>query len=67
MIGETATRGRWAPWWTYVLPIVGVNQLRQLILPFGTVPEWADVVIAVLVAAACFALVTLVYRAGAGR
>ncbi|SFT55786.1 hypothetical protein SAMN04487904_103419 [Actinopolyspora lacussalsi subsp. righensis] len=67
MIDETVPRGRWAPWWMYVLLIVGANQLRQLILPFGTVPEWADVVIAALVAAICFALITLVYRAGADR
>jgi hypothetical protein len=55
---------RWAPWRVYLILILGANYLRQLVLPFGTVPEWADALLAVSIAAALFLAVTAVYRAG---
>ncbi len=56
-----ATR-RWAPWWVYVLVILGGNYLRQAIVPFGTVPQVVDVLLAVAIAAVLFVVVTAVHR-----
>jgi OPT oligopeptide transporter protein len=53
---------RWAPWWWYVAIILGVNYLRQGIMPVGTVPEWAVVLIALAISAVLFVVITMVYR-----
>ena len=58
----TARSGKWAPWWWYVVTILGVNYVRQVIMPVGTVPEWAVVLIVVAMAAALFVAVTWAYR-----
>lgn len=63
-VHERTADGRWAPWWVYVGVIVGGNYLRQWLLPFGTVPEWADVVIAVVLAGLLFVGTTFAYRTG---
>jgi hypothetical protein len=34
---------KWAPWWVHLVPILGVNYLRQIVVPFGTVPVIIDV------------------------
>jgi hypothetical protein len=57
-----ARSDRWAPWWWYVVTILGVNYLRQAVMPVGTVPEWAVVLIVVAMVAALFVAVTWVYR-----
>ncbi|MFW3171977.1 hypothetical protein [Geodermatophilus sp. CPCC 206100] len=54
---------RWAPWWVYLVLILAANYLRQLALPFGTLPEWGDVLLAVGIAAVLFVAVTAVHRA----
>jgi hypothetical protein len=54
---------RWAPWWVYLVPILGINYLRQVVLPFGTVPEVVDVVLALSIAAVLFVAITAAYRA----
>jgi hypothetical protein len=53
----------WAPWWVYVGVILGVNYLRQLVMPVGTVPEWMVVLIVLALSAALFVASTAVYRA----
>ncbi len=53
---------RWAPWWWYAVVILGVNYLRQLVVPVGTVPEWAVVVIVLATSAVLFVAVTAAYR-----
>ena len=60
---EHQRTSRWAPWWVYVVVILGANYLRQLVLPFGTVPEWADVLLAVGLAAVLVIVITAVHRA----
>jgi hypothetical protein len=55
----------WAPWSVYVGVILGVNYLRQLVMPVGTVPERAVVLIILALSAALFVAGTAVYRAGA--
>ncbi len=57
-----ARSDRWAPWWWYVVTILGVNYLRQAVMPVGTVPEWAVVLIVVAMAAVLFVAVTWIYR-----
>ncbi len=63
---QQKTTKQWAPWWAYAAVILGVNYLRQLVMPVGTVPEWAVVAIVVGISAALFAAITAIYRA-AGR
>ncbi|WP_201298329.1 hypothetical protein [Nocardia sp. CY41] len=53
---------KWAPWWAYLAPILGVNYLRQIVVPFGTVPVIIDVLLAVMLAGAVFVLITAFYR-----
>lgn len=55
------------PWWVYLLIILGANYLRRAIVPFGTVPEWADVAIAVAASVLLFMVITAVYRITAGN
>jgi hypothetical protein len=57
-----STQRRWAPWWVYVIIILGANYLRQAVMPFGTVPEWAVVIIALTLAGILFVLITAIYR-----
>jgi hypothetical protein len=54
---------RFAPWWVYLLPIIGVNYLRQWAIPYGTVPEPVDVIIALAIAAVLFVIITVAFRA----
>ncbi len=60
---EQRKRPRWAPWWVYVIPILGVNYLRQWVLPYGTVPEAVDVILALGIAAVLFLAITAAFRA----
>jgi hypothetical protein len=53
---------RWAPWWVYLIIILGANYLRQAILPFDTVPEWAVVLIAITISGILFVAITAVHR-----
>jgi hypothetical protein len=46
----------------YLVPILGVNHLRQLVVPFGTVPVIIHVLLAVMLAGAVFVLITALYR-----
>ncbi len=59
---DRKTPSRWAPWWVYVLVILGANYARQLIMPFGTLPEWAVVLIAVAISVTLFVVITAVHR-----
>lgn len=54
--------GRWAPWWLYLLVLLGANYLRAVLLPVGTVPEPVVVVIALGQATVLFAVITALWR-----
>jgi hypothetical protein len=56
-------RGGWAPWWAYLVVILGANYARQLAIPAGAIPGWAIVLIAAAISATMFGLVTAAYRA----
>ena len=61
--GTVRRAGKWAPWWTYLVPILGINYLRQLVLPYGTVPEAVDALLAVVTSVMLFVIMTVIYRA----
>ncbi|HYZ67427.1 MAG TPA: hypothetical protein VE666_06420, partial [Mycobacterium sp.] len=52
----------WAPWWLYLVVILGANYARQAVMPFGAIPEWAVVLVVLAGSAALFAIVTAAYR-----
>jgi hypothetical protein len=56
------TSTRWAPWWVYLVIIVGANYLRRVLLPDGSTPA-LRVVVALAVSAVLFAAITFTYRA----
>jgi hypothetical protein len=56
------TRRRWAPWWLYVGVFLALNYLRIWFIPFGTVPEWVDVVFALAIAAVVTVTLTAAYN-----
>ena len=53
---------KWAPWWWYVIPILGVNYVRQGLMPVGTVPEWAVVLIVLAISTVLFVAITFAHR-----
>ena len=54
----------WAPWWIYVVVIVGANLLKQQLLQDQ--PVALNVAVTVLLVVVLFGLVTVSYRALAG-
>ncbi|MPV37266.1 hypothetical protein [Georgenia subflava] len=54
--------GRWAPWWIYLVVLLGANYLRSWLMPVGTVPEVAVVAIGLAQAAVLFVVVTALWR-----
>lgn len=56
------TAARWAPWWVYLVIIIGANYLRKAALPEGSVPA-LRVTLALALSAVLFAVITVVYRA----
>jgi len=42
----------------YVIPILGVNYVRQGLMPVGTVPEWAVVLIVLAISTDLFVAIT---------
>lgn len=32
-------RSRWAPWWLYVIVILGANYIRQVVMPSALSPS----------------------------
>jgi hypothetical protein len=51
---------RWAPWWAYLVPLVAINQLRQIAFP----PSDAGVPVTVALLLATGALVVVTVTAG---
>ena len=59
---QPTTSTRWAPWWVYVVVVVGANYLRRALVPDGSTPA-LRVVVALVFSAAIFVAVTVIYRA----
>jgi hypothetical protein len=51
---------RWAPWWAYVVPIIGANLLKQQAL--GDAPVAVNVAVTVALVAVLVAAITAGYR-----
>lgn len=68
--GQEAANQRWAPWWVYVVVIVGANWVRGSIMSDRDLPAAVQVVSALGLAAVLYVAVTVVWRAmnpGGGR
>lgn len=59
---RTATSTKWAPWWVYLIVLLGANYLRAYLMPAGTLPEPVIVAIALVQAAVLFVIVTAIWR-----
>jgi hypothetical protein len=59
---DRPTTTNWAPWWLYLMVIIGANYLRRGVTPDGDTPA-LSVVIALAFSAALFVGITVVYRA----
>ncbi|MFC4553873.1 hypothetical protein [Georgenia faecalis] len=53
---------QWAPWWIYLVVLLGANYLREGLFPTGHLPVPVAVVIALGQAAVLFTLVTAIWR-----
>jgi hypothetical protein len=60
------TSTRWAPWWVYLVIIVGANYLRRAVLPDGSTPA-LRVVVALAASAVLFVVITIAYRTAVRR
>jgi hypothetical protein len=56
-----AATTKWAPWWVYLVLIVGANYLRRAALPDGST-HTLRVALALAVSAALFVIITIAYR-----
>lgn len=54
---------KWAPWWIYLIVLLGANYARSAVLPGDSLPLPATVAIAVGQAAVLFAIITAIWRA----
>ncbi|WP_133851383.1 hypothetical protein [Labedaea rhizosphaerae] len=61
-----ATENKWAPWWVYVVVIVGCNFAKQRLIE-DRVPGAANVAITVVMVAVLVAAITAIHRARPGR
>ena len=59
---QPTTSTTWAPWWVYLVVVVGANYLRRALVPDGSTPA-LRVVVALVFSAAVFVAVTVIYRA----
>ena len=60
------TVARWAPWWVYLVVIIGANYVRRAAFPDAGTPA-LRVVVALVGSAVLFAAITVVYRVAVGR
>ena len=61
MADGKANDGRWAPWWVYVVLIVGCNLIKQYFIG-GKVSDVANFAITVAMVGALIFVITAVYR-----
>ncbi len=59
---QPSTSTRWAPWWAYLVIIVGANYLWRAVLPDAGTPA-LRLVVALTVSAVLFVVITVIYRA----
>lgn len=54
---------KWAPWWIYLIVLLGANYLRSYFIPGSSLPLPVIAVIAIGQAALLFVIVTAIWRA----
>lgn len=54
---------KWAPWWIYLIVLLGANYVRSYFLPGGSMPLPVTAAIALGQAALLFLIVTALWRA----
>jgi hypothetical protein len=60
------TASRWAPWWAYLVPILGLNYLRLAVLPPDeTGGDAVSIALVAAITAAVVVVVTGLHRARA--
>lgn len=59
--GANTSEGKWAPWYVYVVLIVGANLVKQSLM--NGMPAAANIAVTVVLAGAIFIGITVVYRA----
>lgn len=57
-----ATVSRWAPWWAYVVPILGINYLRQVLISPADAGDVLSVALFAVITALVIVVVTAAYR-----
>ncbi|QWF22210.1 hypothetical protein KM427_00195 [Nocardioides sp. LMS-CY] len=59
---QPTTSAKWAPWWIYLIVLLGANYARSAVLPGDSLPLPAIVAIAVGQAAVLFVIITAIWR-----
>lgn len=54
---------RWAPWWVYLIVLLGANYVRSYFLPGGSMPLPLTAALAIGQAGLLFVIVTAIWRA----
>lgn len=57
-----AAPSRWAPWWAYLVPTLGINQLRQALIAPSDVGDAVSVALAATTTILVVLVVTILYR-----
>ena len=63
---QATTSIKWAPWWIYLVIIVGANYLRRAVVADGGAPA-VRTIVALALSATLFIVITIVYRANVRR
>jgi len=62
MKDRSAVPSRWAPWWAYLVPVVGMNQLRQATIAPSDVGDAVSVALFATTTILVALVVTVLYR-----
>ncbi|MET7707374.1 hypothetical protein [Micromonospora sp. NPDC005413] len=67
MRAEEQQNGKWAPWWVYLVVILGCNYVKQYLVQ--DLPVVVNAAITIVLVGALFLAITVVYRSvrDAGR
>lgn len=60
---RSQSSGKWAPWWIYLIVLLGANYVRGYFLPGSSLPLPVTAMIAIGQAAVLFVIVTAIWRA----
>ena len=61
---KAASTSKWAPWWIYLIVLLGANYVRSFAMAGSSLPEFVVAAIAIGQAALLFVVVTAIWRLG---